>query len=376
MRTGYRFAGNPDILQAIWCKLCIIRRLADPADTPRRPVMHATQHLLAHTDFPSLTRRNVETLQLNLGYRCNQSCVHCHVNASPVRTEEMTAETIAAVIDFLAASPDVTTVDLTGGAPELNPQFRRLVITARARGLRVIDRCNLTILDEPGFDDMAAFLADHRVDIVASLPCYLEGNVDRQRGAGAFAASLRGLRQLNALGYGQAGSGLNLSLVYNPQDTSLPPPQAALAADYKKHLGDTYGIVFNQLFTLANMPIKRFGSMLISNGQFNAYMNTLREAHCVDNLGQVMCRSLISVDWQGYLYDCDFNQQLGLALPARTDRTDQGDSRLHITGAAATRLEDLPIRVADHCYGCTAGQGSSCGGALGHEAAPTPGCGN
>jgi len=331
--------------------------------------MHATLHLLANTDFPALTRRTLDTLQLSLGYRCNQSCVHCHVNAGPKRREEMTDETVDAVIDFLAANPTVTTLDLTGGAPELNPQFRRLVIAARARGLRVIDRCNLTILEEPGFEDMAAFLADHRVEVVASLPCYLKENVDTQRGKGVFAASLRGLKRLNALGYGQADSGLGLNLVYNPQGASLPPPQAALEAAYKQHLANNYGIVFNQLFTLTNMPIQRFGSMLISRGQFNAYMVTLREAHRDDNLDQVMCRSLISVDWQGYLHDCDFNQQLGLAL------TDAAGSRLHITKATAAVLEDIPIRVADHCYGCTAGQGSSCGGALGHETAPAPSCG-
>ncbi len=192
--------------------------------------MHATLHLLTRTDFPALTRRTVETLQLNLGYRCNQSCLHCHVNAGPKRTEEMTAETIDAVIDFIAASPGITTIDLTGGAPELNPQFRRLVIAARARGLRVIDRCNLTILEEPGFEDMAEFLAAHRVEIVASLPCYLEENVDQQRGKGVFAASLRGLKQLNDLGYGQADSGLSLNLVYNPQGATLPPPQARAAS--------------------------------------------------------------------------------------------------------------------------------------------------
>jgi radical SAM/Cys-rich protein len=331
--------------------------------------MHATLHLLTRTDFPALTRRAIQTLQLNLGYRCNQSCRHCHVNAGPTRTEEMTAETIDAAIDFLAASPEVTAVDLTGGAPELNPQFRRLVVAARARGLRVIDRCNLTILEEPGFEDMAAFLAGHRVEVVASLPCYLEENVDRQRGKGVFEASLRGLRQLNALGYGQEESGLSLNLVYNPQGASLPPPQAALEADYKQHLGEKYGIVFNQLFTLANMPIQRFGSMLISKGQFNSYMDTLRAAHSDANLQQVMCRSLISVDWQGYLHDCDFNQQLGLGL------TEPAGIRLHITRATTALLQSLPIRVADHCYGCTAGQGSSCGGALGHETAPAPTCG-
>lgn len=332
--------------------------------------MHATLHLLTRTDFPALKRRTTETLQLNLGYRCNQSCVHCHVNAGPNRTEEMTPETIDAVLDFLGASPGIKTVDLTGGAPELNPHFRRLVIAARARGLRVIDRCNLTILEEPGFEDLALFLAGHRVEVVASLPCYLEENVDRQRGKGVFETSLRGLRQLNTLGYGHAGSGLSLNLVHNPQGPSLPPPQVALEADYRKHLGENFGIVFNQLFTLANMPIQRFGSMLISKGQFNAYMGTLRAAHRDENVEQVMCRSLISVNWQGYLYDCDFNQQLGLPLSAKVG------SRLHITRATAAQLEELPIRVADHCYGCTAGQGSSCGGALGHETAPAPTCAN
>jgi radical SAM/Cys-rich protein len=282
----------------------------------------------------------------------------------------MTAETIAAVFDFIAASPGITTIDLTGGAPELNPQFRDLVVAARARGLRVIDRCNLTNLEEPGFDDMAAFLASHRVEIVASLPCYLEENVDQQRGKGVFAASLAGLRRLNALGYGRDGSGLVLNLVYNPQGPSLPPPQAALQDAYKQHLGEKYGVVFNELFTLANMPIQRFGSTLISKGQFNAYMGTLRAAHRDHNLPQVMCRNLVSVDWQGYLYDCDFNQQLGLAI------TDSPGGRLHISRAVAAALEDRAIRVADHCYGCTAGQGSSCGGALVRETAAAPSCGS
>jgi radical SAM/Cys-rich protein len=317
-----------------------------------------------------LQRRAIETLQLNLGYRCNQSCVHCHVNAGPDRTEEMTEETVDAAIDFLAASPEITTIDLTGGAPELNRNFRRLVIAARARGLRVIDRCNLTILEAPGFEDLAAFLAAHRVEIVASLPCYLEENVEKQRGKGVFEASLRGLRRLNALGYGQGDGGLVVNLVYNPQGASLPPAQAALEADYKRYLRERHGIVFDRLFTLANMPIQRFGSMLISKGLFNAYMTTLRAAHRDENLDQVMCRSLVSVDWQGYLYDCDFNQQLGLAL------THQNHPRLHLSDTSVALLEALPIRVADHCYGCTAGQGSSCGGALESATAPAPSCGN
>jgi radical SAM/Cys-rich protein len=233
----------------------------------------------------------------------------------------------------------------------------------------VVDRCNLTILEEPGHEELADFLAQHRVEIVASLPCYLEENVDRQRGSGVFEASLRALRRLNALGYGNEGSGLLLNLVYNPQGPSLPPPQAALQADYKRHLGERYGVAFNELFTLANMPIQRFGSMLISKGQFNTYINTLRQAHRDANLEGVMCRSLVSIDWQGYLYDCDFNQQLGLALD------DGAGGRLHITRAKAMAIDETPIRVAEHCYGCTAGQGSSCGGALGHDTAAAPSCG-
>ncbi|MBI5898594.1 MAG: arsenosugar biosynthesis radical SAM protein ArsS [Rhodocyclales bacterium] len=331
--------------------------------------MHATLPLLTETDFPALRRRGVETLQLNLGYRCNQSCLHCHVNAGPKRSEEMSTETIAAVLDFVAASPSVSCLDLTGGAPELNPHFRSLVVAARARGLRVIDRCNLTILEEPGQEDLADFLAAHRVEIVASLPCYLEENVDRQRGSGVFAASLRALRRLNRLGYGRADGGLPLNLVYNPQGPSLPPPQARLEADYKRHLGENHDIVFSQLFSLANMPIQRFGSMLISKGQFNAYLQTLRDAHQAGNLDGVMCRSLLSVDWQGWLYDCDFNQQLGLAIA-------DGSRRLHISEATAATLEQRTIRVAEHCYGCTAGQGSSCGGALGADTAAAPTCGS
>ncbi|MDE2274756.1 MAG: arsenosugar biosynthesis radical SAM protein ArsS [Burkholderiales bacterium] len=330
--------------------------------------MHATLPLLARTDFPALRRRSVDTLQVNLGYRCNQSCVHCHVNAGPNRTEEMSADTIAAVIAFLGASSSVRTLDLTGGAPELNRHFRELVVAARLRGVRVIDRCNLTILEEPGHEDLADFLAEHEVEVVASMPCYLEDNVDRQRGKGTFDASIRGLQRLNALGYGRPGSGLVLNLVYNPQGASLPPGQEALESDYKRHLGERYGVDFNQLFTLANMPIQRFGSMLVSKGEFNRYMDLLRSAHRPENLAQVMCRSLLSVDWQGWLYDCDFNQQLGLPIGQA------GKPRLHLSEITSDDLEDRPIRVADHCFGCTAGQGSSCGGALADATAPAPSC--
>ncbi len=320
--------------------------------------MHATLPLLVQTDFPALRRLYFDTLQINLGYRCNQSCQNCHVNAGPNRTEEMSRDTIDAVIAFLAASPDVRTLDLTGGAPELNPHFRSLVVAARSRGVRVIDRCNLTILEEPGQDGLAHFLVSHGVEVVASMPCYMEDNVDRQRGKGTFDASIRGLQRLNALGYGQPGTGLTLNLVFNPQGASLPPSQEALEQDYKRYLKAHFGVVFNRLFTLANMPIQRFGSMLVSKGQFKSYMDLLRSAHREANLDQVMCRSTVSVDWQGYLYDCDFNQQLGLAI------SQAGKPRLHLTDITAGTLKNRSIRVADHCFGCTAGQGSSCSGAL------------
>ncbi len=325
--------------------------------------MHATLPLLVRTDFPALRRGTVETLQVNLGYRCNQSCLHCHVNAGPNRTEEMSRDNIDAVLAFLDASPEVQTLDLTGGAPELNGHFRSLVAAARARGVRVIDRCNLTILEEPGHEDLAGFLAGHGVEVVASMPCYLEDNVDRQRGKGTFDASIRVLQRLNSLGYAQPHSGLTLNLVYNPQGASLPPDQVGLERDYKRYLAQHFGITFNQLFTLANMPIQRFGSMLVSKGQFNSYMSLLRAAHRDDNLAQVMCRNLVSVDWQGTVYDCDFNQQLGLPISAN------GRSRVHLSEITAARLKGQSIRVADHCFGCTAGQGSSCGGALATDAA-------
>lgn len=318
--------------------------------------MHQTLPLLIKTQFPALRRKAVDTVQVNLGYRCNQSCVHCHVNAGPNRTEEMSLDNINAVLAFMDASASIKTLDLTGGAPELNPHFKYLVHAARARGLRVIDRCNLTILEEPGFEDLAQFLADEEVEVVASMPCYLEENVDKQRGEGTFAASIRGLQRLNALGYGTEQRTLNL--VYNPQGASLPPAQAPLEAAYKKHLHEHFGVVFNQLFALANMPIQRFGSTLVSKGQFADYMNLLHGAHQDANLESVMCRTLISVDWQGYLFDCDFNQQLGLASRVGLK------GRLHVSDLLPDALTDNPIRVADHCFGCTAGQGSSCGGAL------------
>ena len=325
--------------------------------------MHATLPLLKATDFPPLRRRRVETLQVNLGYLCNQSCLHCHVNAGPNRTEQMDEATVDAVLDALVAK-DIRSLDLTGGAPELNVHFRRLVSEARARGVHVIDRCNLTILFEPGQEDLADFLAQQQVEIVASLPCYLEDNVDRQRGAGVFDKSVTALALLNALGYGRRAE-LPLSLVYNPQGPSLPPPQAALEADYRRRLAEDHGIVFTRLLALANMPIARFGSTLVSKGQFRDYMARLRGAHQAENVEHVMCRSLVSVDWQGFLYDCDFNQMLGLPLREADALGRFTHGRLHLRDWLGVDLTDNPIVVADHCYGCTAGQGSSCGGALG-----------
>jgi radical SAM/Cys-rich protein len=318
----------------------------------------ATLPLLKATDFPAIRRRAVETLQVNLGYTCNQTCVHCHVNAGPNRKEQMERATIDLVLDVLVAK-DIRTLDLTGGAPELNPHFRDLVVEARRRGVHVIDRCNLTILFEPGQDDLAQFLAEHGVEIVASLPCYLEDNVDRQRGAGVFDKSIRALRVLNEFGYGRDDR-LPLSLVYNPQGPALPPDQVALEADYRKSLGERFGVAFTRLYALANMPIARFGSTLVSKGQFRDYMARLHAAHRPENVEQVMCRTLVSVDWQGFLYDCDFNQMLGLHL----HEAGQRHGRLHLEDWLEMDLAGNPIIVADHCYGCTAGQGSSCGGAL------------
>jgi radical SAM/Cys-rich protein len=319
--------------------------------------MHDPRPLLEQIPFPALRRRRLSTLQVNVGYRCNQSCVHCHVGASPHRTEEMSGEVADAVLAFIARE-HIATLDITGGAPELNPHFRRMVVAAREMGVRVMDRCNLTILEVAGQEDLAAFLAAQQVVVIASMPCYLEDNVERQRGKGVFAGSIRGLQRLNALGYGRDSSGLELSLVYNPQGASLPPPQEPLEADYRRVLGEQYGIVFTRLYTMANMPIQRFGSTLISKGEFGCYLDLLQHAHVASNLGGVMCRDLISVDYRGYLYDCDFNQMLDIPL------TRKGGARIHLAELGASELDGRTIRVAGHCFGCTAGQGSSCGGAL------------
>lgn len=397
-------------------------------------------------DGQSLRRASLRTLQLNLGKLCNIACHHCHVEAGPSRTEVMTWQTMEKVLAWIdevnaddgdSPSPQpspsrergpIEIVDLTGGSPEMNPHFKRLVRELRSRGLHVLDRCNPTILEEPGYEDMPAFLAEHGVEIVASLPCYLEDNVDAQRGRGVFAKSIAALRKLNAVGYGRpespkarrpesrktaqpesreseeadarcsnpsaagdqsitdaqsadisgspafslsgspAGS-LILDLVYNPVGFGLPPAQAELERAYKQHLRETFGVTFNRLWTITNMPIKRFAHALRREGKFAAYMDKLTAAHNADNVDAVMCRSLISVGWRGSVYDCDFNQML--QMPVSPSRFGEGDEEYEVERDSrklweysAEELLDRTIRTGDHCFGCTAGAGSSCTGAL------------
>lgn len=325
--------------------------------------MKDVKPFLLKAGFPKLHRNRLVTLQLNLGYLCNLSCTHCHVNAGPNRTELMSKETMQTALAF-ANKHGIQTLDLTGGSPEMNPEFYWLVQSAKAMGLHVIDRCNPTILVEQGYEWVAGFLAEQQAEVIASLPCYLEKNVDAQRGKGAFTASIAGLRLLNELGYGDEDGNLKLNLVFNPQGPYLPPPQEQLEADYRRFLGDEYGIRFNRLFALANMPIQRFGAVLFAqdkngrskSGGFDAYLDMLKGAFQEAHLANVMCKSLISVDWEGFIYDCDFNQMLGLPL--------SGGVKKHIGDVVHMDFQDAEINVAEHCYGCTAGQGSSCGGAL------------
>ena len=315
-----------------------------------------TRPLLLETDFPLIRRGRLETLQVNLGYLCNLSCTHCHVNAGPKRKELMSRETVDVVLEYVRKK-SIRILDLTGGAPEMNPHFRYLVSEARKMDVEVIDRCNLMILLEPGYEDLAQFLADQQVVVTASLPCYLEENVEKQRGKGIYDGSIEALKLLNNLGYGIQDE-LQLNLVYNPVDLNLPPEQSGLEADYKRILKEQFGIVFNQLFTITNMPISRFGGMLLSKGLYNKYMGILKDNYSEANLDTVMCRSLLSVDYQGYVYDCDFNQMLKMPLLTSSR------PRPHLKDLLDDDLENKMIAVGEHCYGCTAGQGSSCGGAL------------
>jgi len=299
---------------------------------------------------------SLEILQVNVGKLCNQTCTHCHVDAGPHRTEIMTRETIEAVLDVVRRYPSLRTVDITGGAPEMNPQFEYLVEQCRGLNRRVMDRCNLTVFYVRGKEHLPEFLRDHQVEIVASLPCYLEKNVDAQRGKTVFARSIDALLRLNQLGYGMPGTGLILNLVYNPLGAKLPPAQPELEQEYKSELRERYGIKFNNLYTITNMPISRFLEDLCSSGQYERYMELLVSSFNLAAVQNVMCRSLISVGWDGTLYDCDFNQMLELPLFKADSHT--------IKEFDLAALERRRIVIGDHCYGCTAGAGSSCGGAL------------
>ncbi|MEM9364615.1 MAG: arsenosugar biosynthesis radical SAM (seleno)protein ArsS [Planctomycetota bacterium] len=313
-----------------------------------------------------MVRSRLQQLQINLGKLCNQTCTHCHVDAGPTKKREnMGADVVDRILELSShARADnqdeksrvvaIDTVDLTGGAPEMNPHFRRLATTFRDWGVRVIDRCNLTILTEPGYDWVADFLADQEIDVVASLPCYLEDNVDGQRGRGVFQRSITGLRELNARGFAGPGSPRRLDLVFNPTGPSLPPDQRKLEADYREYLWNNFGIEFGNLLTITNIPIRRYASFLRKRGQLDSYVGMLADNHneaAVDNL---MCRTMVSVSWDGRLYDCDFNQMI--------DWVD--DQPTLWTIDQWSEWCDRPVAVANHCYGCTAGSGSSCGGAI------------
>jgi radical SAM/Cys-rich protein len=310
---------------------------------------------LEQRGLPVLTRAEITTVQVNVGKICNQACQHCHVEAGPKRTESMSLRTAERVLFLLKSSQHVNTVDITGGAPELNPNFRRLIEETRAQGLHVIDRCNLTILLEPGFEELPVFLARNRVEVTASLPCYTRDNVDAQRGRGAFDKSIEALQLLNQLGYG-IDPALPLNLVYNPLGASLPPPQDALEADYKRRLQENFGIQFNHLFTITNMPIRRFADFLMRTGQQETYLKLLFDRFNPATLEHLMCRSLVSIGWDGQIYDCDFNQMLDMPVSNPVTVWD-------IESFDATTFK--AIATAHHCFGCTAGAGSSCGGALG-----------
>jgi radical SAM/Cys-rich protein len=316
-----------------------------------------TKPLLVAREFPAIKRDSLEILQVNLGYLCNLSCTHCHVNAGPTRTELMDKQTIDTILEVIRTR-GVKTLDLTGGAPEMNPHFRYMVTEARKLGVEVIDRSNITILCEPGYEDLGQFLVDQQVTIVASLPCYTQENVDAQRGKGVFDASIIGLHMLNDLGYGKGKDHLPLHLVYNPSGASLPPAQEGLKQDYKMRLKDDWNIEFDDLYTITNMPISRFGAILMAKGQFHNYMQLLIDSYQASNLDTVMCRNTVSVDYQGNLYDCDFNQMLEMPI-----ENPQQEHR-HVSDLLKNDLTGESITVAGHCFGCTAGAGSSCSGSL------------
>ena len=313
--------------------------------------MHKIYPLIKNTNFPSIRRSCLKTIQVNLGYKCNQSCLHCHVNAGPKRREMMDKKTIDNVIDF-AINNNIETVDLTGGAPEINKYFKYMVKELRQHDIHIIDRCNLTILNEDGMEDLPSFFVKHKIEIIASLPCYIKKNVDRQRGKGVFDESIKILRLLNDIGYGMKKD-LILNLVYNPQGPVLPPSQSKLEKEYKSYLRESFDIEFNNLFTITNMPINRFGSTLVSQDKFNSYMKLLKSSFSEKAKENVMCKELISIDYNGNVFDCDFNQMLKMNLSGK---------ETHITKITKKYLHNREISTGDHCYGCTAGSGSSCGG--------------
>ena len=322
---------------------------------------------LADAGVGPLARARTTTLQVNLGLRCNLACHHCHVESGPKRTEALDRRGVDRLVTLLERSPGVTTLDLTGGAPEMHPEFRRLVVAARRLGRRVIDRCNLTILEEPGYEDLADFLAEQRVDVVASLPCYGPENVERQRGRGVFDPSIRALKRLNALGYGPARASSDdgparptderrLDLIYNPVGATLPPPQADLERDYREALARDFGVTFDALLTITNMPIKRFAHALRRDGGYDDYLALLATSFNTETVPALMCRHQISVSHDGRVFDCDFNQALELDVP--------GGARTIYDIEDLSALDGRDISTGTHCFGCTAGAGSSCGGAL------------
>lgn len=312
--------------------------------------------LLKDIEFPKIKKGKVNTFQVNLGYLCNQQCSHCHVNASPKRTEIMPKEIIDKIIDVISTNNNITTLDLTGGAPEMNPHFKYFIESVRSRLDKIIVRSNLTILTEPGYEDFIEFYRKNNIEIIASLPCYQKENVDSQRGKGVFDDSINALLALNGAGYASPNTDLTLNLVYNPVGAYLPPPQKELESDYKKILKEKYNIYFNHLFTITNMPIKRFGSTLVSKKEFASYMELLKNSFNKDSLDSVMCKNILSIGWDGSLYDCDFNQMLNLKV---SDKSNQNIQQL-----VDWKDTGQKIIIANHCFACTAGQGSSCGGAL------------
>lgn len=329
-----------------------------PVDRMKKPESRWKSFAETLTDhgYAPLAALDVRVLQVNVGKVCNQTCRHCHVDAGPQREEQMSRETMELILDVLRRTPSIDTIDITGGAPEMNPHFEYFVENCRALGRHVIDRCNLTVFFVKGKEHLPQFLARHRVEIVASLPCYLRENVDRQRGQGVFTRSIQAMQRLNALGYGVAGTDLVVNVVYNPVGATLPPDQKELESDYRKELRKRFGILFNRLYTITNMPISRFLDDLVASGQMDRYMDALVSHFNPTVVPGLMCRAMVNVGWDGRLYDCDFNQMLGLSVEASCPQT--------IAEFDVTRLRSRPIRTGMHCYGCTAGAGSSCNGAV------------